>query len=87
MYNLARRPAQRKARHKGLFSFKDTAGIPGERVLFPNSHYRFATWLNEMRPYLLKGKVKADFTAVTLTGKGESSFLRQLLESQKAMPY
>jgi hypothetical protein len=38
--------------------------------LFPTVHYRFCHMLNEMRPYLLKGKVKQDFTAVTLTVNG-----------------
>ncbi len=47
-------------------SFKDTTCI-FETVLFPKVYNRFCHMLNEMRPYLLKGKVEEDFTAVTLT--------------------
>jgi len=47
-------------------SFEDTTGIY-ETVLFPKVYNRFCHMLNEMRPYLLKGKVEQDFTAVTLT--------------------
>jgi error-prone DNA polymerase len=47
-------------------SFEDTTGIY-ETVLFPTVYNRFCYMLNEMRPYLLKGKVEEDFTAVTLT--------------------
>jgi len=47
-------------------SFEDTTGLY-EAVFFPKAYYRFCHMLNEMRPYLLKGKVEEDFTAVTLT--------------------
>ena len=47
-------------------SFEDTTGIY-ETVLFPKVYNRFCHMLNEMRPYLLKGKVEQDFTAITLT--------------------
>jgi len=47
-------------------SFEDTTGIY-ETVLFPKVYNRFCHMLNEMRPYLLKGKVEQDFTVVTLT--------------------
>jgi error-prone DNA polymerase len=47
-------------------SFEDTTGIY-ETVLFPKVYDRFCHMLNEMRPYLLKGKVEQDFTAITLT--------------------
>jgi len=47
-------------------SFEDTTGIY-ETVFFPKVYNRFCHMLNEMRPYLLKGKVEEDFTAVTLT--------------------
>jgi error-prone DNA polymerase len=47
-------------------SFEDTTGIY-ETVLFPKVYHRFCHMLNEMRPYLLKGKAEQDFTAVTLT--------------------
>jgi error-prone DNA polymerase len=50
-------------------SFEDTTGIY-ETVLFPKVYNRFCHMLNEMRPYLLKGKVEQDFTAVTLTVHG-----------------
>jgi len=47
-------------------SFEDTTGIY-ETVLFPKVYNRFCHMLNDMRPYLLKGKVEQDFTALTLT--------------------
>ena len=47
-------------------SFEDTTG-GYEAVFFPKAYHRFCHMLNEMRPYLLKGKVEEDFTAVTLT--------------------
>jgi error-prone DNA polymerase len=47
-------------------SFEDTTGLY-ETVFFPKVYNRFCHMLNEMRPYLLKGKVEEDFTAVTLT--------------------
>ena len=47
-------------------SFEDTTGVY-EAVFFPKAYHRFCHMLNEMRPYLLKGKVEEDFTAVTLT--------------------
>jgi error-prone DNA polymerase len=47
-------------------SFEDTTGIY-ETVLFPKVYHQFCHMLNEMRPYLLKGKVEQDFSAVTLT--------------------
>ena len=47
-------------------SFEDTTGIY-ETVFFPKAYNRFCFMLNEMRPYVLKGKVEQDFTAVTLT--------------------
>jgi len=47
-------------------SFEDTTALY-EAVFFPEAYHRFCHMLNEMRPYLLKGKVEEDFTAVTLT--------------------
>jgi DNA-directed DNA polymerase III PolC len=47
-------------------SFEDTTGLY-EAVFFPKAYQRFCHMLNEMRPYLLKGKVEEDFTVVTLT--------------------
>jgi len=47
-------------------SFEDTTGLY-EAVFFPKAYHRFCHMLNAMRPYLLKGKVEEDFTAVTLT--------------------
>ncbi|MBN2032889.1 MAG: DNA polymerase III subunit alpha [Deltaproteobacteria bacterium] len=47
-------------------SFEDTTGLY-EAVFFPKIYDRFCHMLSEMRPYLLKGKVEEDFTAVTLT--------------------
>jgi DNA polymerase III alpha subunit len=37
-----------------------------ETVFFPKAYNRFCHMLNEMRPYLIRGKVEEDFTAVTL---------------------
>jgi len=47
-------------------SFEDTTGIY-ETVFIPKEYNQFCHMLNEMRPYVLKGKVEEDFTAVTLT--------------------
>jgi error-prone DNA polymerase len=47
-------------------SFEDVTGLY-EAVFFPKTYNRFCHMLNEMRPYLLRGKVEEDFTAVTLT--------------------
>ena len=47
-------------------SFEDTTGIY-EPVFFPKVYNRFCHPLNEMRPYVLKGKVEQDFTVLTLT--------------------
>ena len=47
-------------------SFEDTTGIY-EAVFFPKAYNQFCFMLNEMRPYVLKGKVEQDFTALTLT--------------------
>jgi DNA polymerase III alpha subunit len=44
--------------------FEDITGIY-ETVFFPKAYHQFCHVLNEMRPYLLKGKVEQDFTAVT----------------------
>jgi DNA polymerase III alpha subunit len=46
--------------------FEDITGIY-ETVFFPKAYHQFCHVLNEMRPYLLKGNVEQDFTAVTLT--------------------
>jgi DNA polymerase III alpha subunit len=47
-------------------SFEDTTGIY-ETVFFPKVYHRFCHILNDMRPYILKGKVEEDFSAITLT--------------------
>ena len=47
-------------------SFEDTTGLY-ETVFFPKVYNRFCHMLNEMRPYILKGKVKEDFGSITLT--------------------
>jgi error-prone DNA polymerase len=47
-------------------SFEDTTGLY-ETVFFPKAYNQFCHMLNEMRPYLIRGKVEEDFTAVTLT--------------------
>jgi DNA polymerase III alpha subunit len=62
-------------------SFEDTTGIY-ETVLFPKVYNQFCHMLNEMRPYLLKGKVEQDFTAVTLTVSGIEFLDRYKRETQ-----
>jgi DNA polymerase III alpha subunit len=47
-------------------SFEDTTGLY-ETVFFPKMYNRFCHMLNEMRPYILKGKVEEDFGSITLT--------------------
>jgi len=47
-------------------SFEDTTAIY-ETVFFPKVYHQCCHMLNETRPYVLKGKVEQDFTAVTLT--------------------
>ena len=47
-------------------SFEDTTGLY-EAVLFPKVYDRYCHMLNRSRPYILKGKVEEDFTALTLT--------------------
>jgi error-prone DNA polymerase len=47
-------------------SFEDTTGLY-EAVFFPNAYNEFCHMLNEMRPYILKGKVEEDFGSITLT--------------------
>jgi error-prone DNA polymerase len=47
-------------------SFEDTTGLY-ETVFFPKVYNQFCHILNEMRPYILKGKVKEDFGSITMT--------------------
>jgi error-prone DNA polymerase len=47
-------------------SFEDTTGLY-ETVFFPQVYHQFCHMLNEMRPYILKGKVEEDFGFVSLT--------------------
>ena len=47
-------------------SFEDTTGLY-ETVLFPKAYNRFCPMLNEMRPYIIKGKVEEDFGSISLT--------------------
>jgi error-prone DNA polymerase len=47
-------------------SFEDTTGLY-EAVFFPRAYNQFCHMLNEMRPYILKGKVEEDFSSITLT--------------------
>jgi DNA polymerase III alpha subunit len=47
-------------------SFEDTTGLY-EAVFFPKVYHRFCHMLNEMRPYMIRGKVEEDFGAITLT--------------------
>jgi error-prone DNA polymerase len=47
-------------------SFEDATGLY-EAVFFPRAYNQFCHMLNEMRPYVLKGKVEEDFSSITLT--------------------
>jgi len=47
-------------------SFEDTAGLY-ETVFFPKAYNQFCHILNEMRPYILKGKIEEDFGSITMT--------------------
>jgi error-prone DNA polymerase len=47
-------------------SFEDTTGLY-EAVLFPKVYNRYCHMLNDLRPYILKGKVEEDFGAITMT--------------------
>jgi error-prone DNA polymerase len=47
-------------------SFEDTTALY-ETTLFPAAYRRFCRMLTHTRPYLLAGRVQADFGAVTLT--------------------
>ena len=49
-----------------FISFEDTTGLY-ETVFFPRAYNRFCPMLNEMRPYILKGKVEEDFGSINLT--------------------
>lgn len=47
-------------------SFEDASGLY-DTVFFPKVYNQFCHMLNEMRPYILKGKVEEDFGSITLT--------------------
>jgi len=47
-------------------SFEDTTGLY-ETVFFPKVYNRFCHMPNEMRRYILKGKVEKDFGSLSLT--------------------
>jgi len=47
-------------------SFEDTTGLY-ETVFFPKVYHQFCHMLNEMQPYILKGKMEEDFSSVSLT--------------------
>ena len=47
-------------------SFEDTTGLY-ETVFFPKVYNQFCHMLNEMRPYILKGKIEEDFGFITMT--------------------
>lgn len=56
----------RKGETMTFVSFEDTTGLY-EAVFFPKAYNRFCHMLNTMRPYILKGKVEEEFSALTLT--------------------
>ena len=47
-------------------SFEDPTGIY-ETVFFPKPYKKYCHMLNATRPYILKGRVKESFGAITLT--------------------
>ena len=47
-------------------SFEDTSGLY-ETVFFPKVYHQFCHMLNEMRSYILKGKVEEDFGSIAMT--------------------
>ena len=47
-------------------SIEDTTGLY-ESIIFPKVYDQCCHMLNTSRPYILKGKVEEDFTALTLT--------------------
>ena len=51
-----------------FLTFEDETGLV-ETTFFPNTYRRFCAMLDRHRPYVLCGRVEADFGAVTLTVK------------------
>ncbi len=49
-----------------FISFEDTTALY-ETVFFPKEYNQFCHMLNEMRPYILKGKIEKDFGSIGLT--------------------
>jgi len=47
-------------------SFEDLTGLY-EAVFFPKTYNRYCHMFNTSRPYILKGQVEEDFSAITLT--------------------
>jgi len=45
---------------------KDTTGIY-ETIFFPKAYNQFCHMLNEIRPHILKGKIKEDFGSIIMT--------------------
>jgi error-prone DNA polymerase len=60
-YTKGRRPMK-------FVSFGDTNGLY-ETVFFPKVYNQFCRMLNEIRPYILKGKIEEDFGSITMTVK------------------
>ncbi|MBW1861236.1 MAG: DNA polymerase III subunit alpha, partial [Deltaproteobacteria bacterium] len=52
--------------HMKFVTFEDTTGIY-ETVFFPKVYNQFCHMLNEMRPYILKGRVEEDLGAINIT--------------------
>ncbi|MCZ6746630.1 MAG: DNA polymerase III subunit alpha [Acidobacteria bacterium] len=65
-----------------FISFEDTSALY-ETTFFPDVYRRFCTMLTHTRPYLLRGRVQAEFGAVTLTVE-EMRFLDQVPGSAAA---
>ncbi|MBW2481390.1 MAG: hypothetical protein JRF38_15490, partial [Deltaproteobacteria bacterium] len=49
-----------------FLTFEDETGIV-ETTFFPATYHRFCHMIDRQRPYLLTGKVEADWGAITLT--------------------
>ena len=58
-----------------FLTFEDETGLI-EATFFPKTYHRFCSMLDKCRPFILHGKVEADFGAITLTAKQVSAILK-----------
>ena len=59
-----------------FLTFEDETGLI-EATFFPKTYHRFCSMLDKSRPFILHGKVEADFGAITLTVKRVSTILKR----------